>query len=258
MKIYRYIITAVLLLTLLPYSHAQAALKTDFEEAVKLLQAKDYSQAEKAFTDLLTKATDDGLKKYCYIYRSMAYNGLANYKSSIADMNKAIAIDPKDLASYTDRAKAKAFAKDLNGARQDFLFILTKDTTGKQAQTAFYFLGKIAYQQNYFEQSVLYYDKYVALDSTDAEVYFNRGAAKDMLMDAAGSISDYTRAIHYKPNYMEAYANRGVAKINLLSKKGNVIPAKNQTIDACADLKRAKQLGDDTVDDMIFIHCTSK
>mgnify|MGYP006386899029 FL=1 len=57
---------------------------------------------------------------------------------------------------------------------------------------------------------------------------------------------------------MEAYANRGVAKINLLSKKGNAIPAKKQTIDACADLKRAKQLGDDTVDDMIFIHCTSK
>ena len=79
-----------------------------------------------------------------------------------------------------------------------------------------------------------------------------------MLMDAAGSIYDYTRAIHYKPNYMEAYANRGVAKINLLSKKGNTIPAKKQTIDACADLKRAKQLGDDTVDDMIFIHCTSK
>ena len=73
MKIYRYIITAVLLLTLLPYSHAQAALKTDFEEAVKLLQAKDYSQAEKAFTDLLTKATDDGLKK---ILLYLSFNGL--------------------------------------------------------------------------------------------------------------------------------------------------------------------------------------
>ncbi len=258
MKIYRYIITALLLLSLLPYGHAQAELKADFEKAVKLLQTNDYLQAEIAFTDLLTKATDDGLKKYCYIYRSISYNGLANYKSSIADMNKAIALDPADLASYTDRGKAKAFANDLNGARQDFLFILTKDTSGKQAQAAFYFLGKIAYQQSYFQQSVLYYDKYLALDSTDAEVYFNRGAAKDMLMDAAGSIYDYTRAIHYKPNYMEAYANRGVAKINLLSKKGNTIPAKKQTIDACADLKRAKQLGDDTVDDMIFIHCTSK
>ena len=79
-----------------------------------------------------------------------------------------------------------------------------------------------------------------------------------MLMDPAGSVKDYTKAIHYQSNYREAYANRGVAKINLLSHKGNPIPSKDQTIDACADLKKAKQLGDDTVDDMIYIHCTNK
>lgn len=258
MKILRYIITSLLLLFLLQQSNAQAELQPDFDKAVKLLQIEDFATAEKAFTVLLTKATDDQLKKFCYVYRSFCYNGLGDFKNSVADMNKAIALDPSDLASYTDRGKAKAFANDLNGARQDFLFILTKDTTGKQAQGAFYFLGKIAYKQAFYQQSVLYYDRYVALDSTDAEVYFNRGAAKDMLLDAAGSIGDYTKAIHYKPNYREAYANRGVAKINLLSKKGNPIPSKNQTIDACADLKRAKQLGDDTVDDMIFIHCTNK
>ena len=42
------------------------------------------------------------------------------------------------------------------------------------------------------------------------------------------------------------------------TKKVNAITTKKQTKEACADLKRAKQLGDDTVDDMIFIHCTSK
>ncbi|MEO5946427.1 MAG: hypothetical protein ABIP79_06385 [Chitinophagaceae bacterium] len=258
MKVLRKIISIFLLLFLFQHSNAQAELKPDFDKAVKLLQIEDFTNAEKAFTDLLTKATDDELKKFCYIYRSFCYNGLGNFKSSVEDMNKAIALDPTDLASYTDRGKAKAFANDLNGARQDFLFILTKDSIGQQAQGAFYFLGKIAYKQAYYQQSVLYYDRLVALDSTDAEVYFNRGAAKDMLLDAAGSISDYTKAIHYKPNYMEAYAKRGVAKINLLSKKGNPIPAKNQTTDACADLKRAKQLGDDTVDDMILVHCSSK
>ncbi|HQV56285.1 MAG TPA: hypothetical protein PLX17_12245, partial [Chitinophagaceae bacterium] len=122
MKPFRLIIVSLLLLFLFQQTHAQAALKTDFEKAVKLLQTNDYLQAEKAFTELLTKATDDGLKKYCYIYRSLSYNGMGSYKNSVADMNKAIAIDPKDLASYTDRGKAKAFAKDLNGARQDFLF----------------------------------------------------------------------------------------------------------------------------------------
>lgn len=258
MKTLRNIISTVLLLLAFQYSHAQADLKPEFDKAVKLLQTDNYSQAEKIFTDILTKTKDDKLKKYCYIYRSFCYNGTGEYKKSVADMDKAIVLDPGDLASYTDRGKAKAFASDLNGARQDFLFILTKDSSGSQALAAYYFLGKIAYQQQQYEQSVIYYDHFVALDSTDSEVYFNRGAAKDMMMDPAGSVIDYSKAIKLFPAYKEAYANRGVAKINLLSRKGNVLPSKDQTTDACADLKKAKQLGDDTVDDMIFVHCTIK
>ncbi len=257
MKIKNIICTFLVLLAF-QFCPAQTELKPEFDKAVKMLQDDDHINAEKAFTTLLEKATDDILKKYCYIYRSFCYNGIGDFKKSVADMNRAIALDPGDLASYTDRGKAKAFADDLNGARQDFLYILTKDSTDKQAKAAYYFLGKIAYQQKYYEQSVLYYDRFIALDSTDAEAYFNRGAAKDMLMDPAGSVKDYTKAIHYQSNYREAYANRGVAKINLLSHKGNPIPSKDQTIDACADLKKAKQLGDDTVDDMIYIHCTNK
>jgi hypothetical protein len=57
---------------------------------------------------------------------------------------------------------------------------------------------------------------------------------------------------------MQAYANRGVAKINLLTSKGNIRPTKEQTSDACADLNKAKQLGDNTVDDMLFIYCDNK
>ena len=77
-------------------------------------------------------------------------------------------------------------------------------------------------------------------------------------MDVAGSIKDYDKAIEINPSYMEAYANRGVAKINMLTTKGNIQPTKEQTSDGCADLKKAKQLGDKTVDDMIFIYCDKK
>ena len=94
--------------------------------------------------------------------------------------------------------------------------------------------------------------------SKDSEAYFNRAAAKGMSMDVAGSIKDYDKAIEINPNYMEAYANRGVAKINMLTTKGNIQPTKEQTSDGCADLKKAKQLGDKTVDDMIFIYCDKK
>lgn len=254
---YKFILTFLFGLTF-QLSFGQAELKSDFDKAVKLLQSDNYKKAVDAFSNILTKATDDKLKKYCFIYRAFSYNGLNDFKNAIADLDKAIELDPNDLASYTDRGKTKAYTNDLDGAKKDFLFILTKDSTGRQAEAAFYYLGKITYRDGQFEQSIKYYDKLLSLAPKDSEAYFNRAAAKGMIMDVAGSIKDYDKAIEINPNYMEAYANRGVAKINMLTTKGNIQPTKEQTSDGCADLKKAKQLGDKTVDDMIFIYCDKK
>lgn len=252
------IIFLLLIILAVQLCYGQAELKPDFDKATALLKSENYKKAADAFSAVLTKATDDRLKKYCYIYRAFSYNGQNDFKSAIADLDKAIGLDPDDLASYTDRGKTKAYARDLDGAKKDFLFILAKDSTGGQAEAASYYLGKIAYQEGQFEQSIKYYDKLLALVPTDSEAYFNRAAAKGMIMDVAGSITDYDKAIELNPNYMEAYANRGVAKINLLTSKGNIHPTKAQTTDACTDLKKARQLGDKTVDDMIYIHCDKR
>lgn len=248
------ILTFLICLTV-QLSYGQAELKNDFDKAKEFLKSESYKKAVDAFSKVLAKATDDKLKKYCFIYRAFSYNGLNDFKNAIEDLDKAIELDPSDLASYTDRGKTKAYAKDLDGAKKDFLFILTKDSTGGQAEAAFYYLGKIAYSEGQFELSIKYYDKLLALAPKDSEAYFNRAAAKGMIMDVAGSIKDYDKAVEINPNYMEAYANRGVAKINMLTVKGNIQPTKEQTSDGCADLKKAKQLGDKTVDDMIFIYC---
>lgn len=254
---HKFIITFLISLTVL-LSYGQAELKNDFDKAKEFLKSENYQKAVNSFSNVLAKATDDKLKKYCFIYRAFSYNGLNDFKNAITDLDKAIELDPNDLASYTDRGKTKAYANDLDGAKKDFLFILAKDSTGGQAEAAFYYLGKIAYSEGHFEQSIKYYDKLLALVPKDSEAYFNRAAAKGMIMDVAGSIKDYDKAIEFNPNYMEAYANRGVAKINMLTTKGNIQPSKEQTSDGCADLKKAKQLGDKTVDDMIFIYCDKK
>jgi tetratricopeptide (TPR) repeat protein len=203
--------------------------------------------------------SDDKMKKMCYIYRAFSYNGLGEYEKAIPDLDKAIELDPTDLASYIDRGKTKGYANDLTGSKKDFLYILTKDSTRDQAQAAFYYLGLIAYQQKEAKEAINYYDKFLILVPDDAEVYFNRGCVKDFLLrDLEGSIKDYDKAIELDPNYAEAYANRGAVKINLLTRRGIIQPSKEQTKDACADLKKAKKLGDNAVDDMIFIFCDKK
>jgi tetratricopeptide (TPR) repeat protein len=254
-----YKITTTLLFGLLALSgYGQAVLKSDFDKGVKFLQSENYKKAIETFSDVLKKATDGNLKKFCYIYRAFAYNGISDYKNSIPDFDKAIELDPADLASYTDRGKAKAYSNDLDGAKADFLYILTKDSVDEQGQAALYYLAKIEYERKKFKESIAYYNKSISLTPNDAELYFNRGAAKGMLMDNEGSIKDYDKAIELKPGYTAAYANRGVAKINLMTTKGNIQPTKEQTTDACADLKKARQLGDKSVGDMIFVYCDKK
>ncbi|MEO7984256.1 MAG: tetratricopeptide repeat protein [Bacteroidota bacterium] len=254
----RKILLAFFFALLIQSGNGQPALKTDFDNGVKFLQSQNYKKAMETFSGVLKKATEKELKKFCYIYRGFSYNGLGDYKNSIADLDKAIELDPEDLASYMDRGKTKAYSNDLDGSKKDFLFILARDSTGEQGQAALYYLAKIAYQQIKFDESIKYYDKIITLVPNDPELYFNRGAAKGMLMNNEGCITDYDKAIALKPDYMEAYANRGVAKINLLTTKGNIQPTKEQTMDGCADLKKVKQLGNNSVDDMIFVYCDKK
>lgn len=252
--------TLLILLTgfVFQVSYGQAELKDSFAKGVKFLQSENYKNAAQSFTDILDKANDEQLMKYCYIYRAFSYNGLGEYQKAIADFDKAIAIDPADLASYTDRGKTKVYLKDFDGAKKDFEYILTKDSVGDQAQAALYYLASIAYHQGQYEQSIKHYDKLIKLASQDYEIYFNRAVAKSMIGDVEGSIKDYDKAIELNPDYTEAYANRGVAKINLLTSRGNILPGKEETIDGCADLVKAQEMGDKTVEDMIYIYCKKK
>jgi tetratricopeptide (TPR) repeat protein len=222
------------------------------------MKSGNFNDAISAYLEVLKTATDSSLIKNSYIYRGLSYNKLGKFDLALADFDSAIIIDPKDLLTYLDRGKTKLFLGLEEEATKDYLFILTKDSVGKQAAPAIFNLAKIAYNNSEFEKSIKYYDRLIILTPNISELYFNRGCAKGMIMRAEDAIDDYDKAIELKPDYMEAYANRGVSKINLLTKKGNITPTKEQTTDGCSDLKKAKKLGDKTVDDMIFIYCDKK
>lgn len=248
------IILAIFIGFTLQISYAQAEFKDSFEKGVEYIKTQNYKKAVKTFSDILKKANDEKLKKFCYIYRAFAYNGLGEYKYAISDLDKAIELDSTDLASYIDRGIAKVYSNDYTGAKSDFELVLSKDSISEQGQAALYYLAKIAYQQGQFEQSIKYYNKLIVLIPNDPELYFNRGAAKGMIMDIEGSIKDYDKAIELKPDYMEAYANRGIQKINAILTK-NKIDRKDCIEDPCKDLLKAQQMGDKSVEDMIFLYC---
>jgi tetratricopeptide (TPR) repeat protein len=235
--------------------HAQEVAQQAFSEGVKLLKSNKFIEAEKQFSVAIDKGENPKGLKMSYIYKGFALNGQLRYDSAISSFNKAIQLDSLDPASFTDRGLAYSYKKDYDHATKDFNQVLKLDSSGAQAQTAYYYLGRIKMSQYKDQDAIKYFDKLLALASTDAEGYFLRGTAKSNIMDIKSSIADFDFAIKYKPDYMEAYANRGVQKINLLPVKEKIGKKIDCLDDPCADFIKAKELGDTTVDDMIYLYC---
>jgi len=251
----KYLFVSILLLLSTTFVNGQEDAQKAFSEGVQLLRSGKYVEAERKFSEAIQKGeVRDGLKM-SYIYKGFALNGQKKYDSSIVCFDKAIEIDPLDAASYTDRGLTYSYKKDYEKAIIDFNNVLKLDSTGKQSEAAYYYSGKIKMLQGKDEEGIKYFDKLLKLVPTDAEGYFLRGTAKSNIMDIAGSIKDYDSAIKYNPNYMEAYANRGVQKINKIPVNEKIGKKIDCLTDPCADLLKAKQMGDKTVDDMIFLYC---
>jgi tetratricopeptide (TPR) repeat protein len=237
------------------YLHAQEDAQKAFSAGVRLLEANQFKEAEEQFRIAIEKGeVKEGLRM-SYIYMGFALNGQQKYDQAISNFTQAIEMDSTNAASFTDRGLAYAYKKDYDHAIIDFLKVLSIDSTAKQAEAAYYYLGKIKSLQFKNEEAIQYLNRLIELVPTDAEAYFLRGVAKSNMMDIDGSIADYDLAIKYRPNYMEAYANRGVQKMNKIPVSEKIGKKIKCIEEPCKDLLKAKELGDDSVNDLIFLYC---
>ncbi len=218
-------------------------------------KAGNFEKAVENYTELM-KITDEKLIiKTSYINRGLSYDRLQKYDLAISDLTEAIKLDSTDMASFIDRGLSKMHAGQLETAKEDYDYVVNKDNDQRMMEAALYWLARIHYSQGKFTEAIRNCDQYLVINSNDPELYFIRGSANSMLRNFEISIQDYDKAIEINPNYVQAIANRGTTKINLLTGNGNLQPSKKETRSACKDLKKAKKLGDNTVDDLIFIYC---
>lgn len=251
----KYLLVSILFLLTTILAKAQESAQKAFSEGVRLLKAEKYVEAERYFSIAISKGeTKNGLKM-SYIYKAFALNGQTKYDDAITCFDKAIEIDSLDPATYIDRAKSFSYKKDYDKAINDFNKVFEFDTTSKQAEAAYYYLGRIKMLQGENEVAIKHFDNLLVLVPTDAEGYFLRGTAKSNIMDIDNSIKDYDLAIKYNANYMEAYANRGVQKINKIPVSEKIGKKIDCFEGPCSDLLKAKKLGDRSVDDMIYLYC---
>jgi tetratricopeptide (TPR) repeat protein/S1-C subfamily serine protease len=158
---------------------------TDFNIAINLMPGKDFSTSyihiekkeEKTYyNQLFTPKADDAIGYYNRgeIYREQRQQ----YDKAIADLSKAISLQPNFAAAYYKRGFVYAILKQYDKAISDF----TKATT---------------------------------LVPNFAAVYYNRGVAYGILKQYDRAASDYTKLIALLPSYPLAYQNRGAIHLEL-------------------------------------------
>lgn len=107
-------------------------------------------------------------------------------REAIADCNKALAIEPKNIMGLEIRATAKERLEDYRGA-------------------------------------ILDYDRAILLDPKNSILYSSRGVCKRYIKDYKGALSDFNSAILIDPDNPDFYFFRGDAKIKLGQKNSGCL-----------------------------------
>jgi serine/threonine protein kinase len=157
-----------------------------YQSAVEVLQALNIEQKSPSSPQPLPARSAESEPQNAEDYNSRAmskYN--QDFSGALADINRAIELDPKFVTAYSNRAWLKSEKlNDMSGALAD-------------------------------------YNKAIELDPKCAIAYNNRGALKyEKLNDVSGALADFNKAIELDPQCVGAYSNRAGLKHKLSSTKG--------------------------------------
>lgn len=95
-----------------------------------------------------------------------------------------------------------------------------------------------------YRKAIELFDKAIAMDNGDQELYAHRGQAKHYLNMYREAIEDYNKAISLEPDYSEVYHLRGLAKAELKDMEG-----------ACEDWEKSYEKGERRVLELIIEFC---
>lgn len=164
-----------------------------------------------------------------YINRGLVKNELKDYDGSIEDYNKAISLDPRCSLAYNNRGYTKYKKKDYQGALADYnkalilnpklnialdnKALLLNEVCLKDdmdfSEKFYLSLGIIEINSGNFIEGVRNIDESLKFNDKSDIAYFYKAAAYHNLNNTNLAYENYTKAIEFNKNNIDAYYNRG-------------------------------------------------
>ncbi|MBR5531955.1 MAG: tetratricopeptide repeat protein [Bacteroidales bacterium] len=171
-----------------------------------------------ALADVERALEIDKYSSYGYAQRAMITFMLGEDKEkSLADMDKAIKIEPRVLPYYINRAVMRYHIDDLRGSMADYNYVVEQEPTNT---LALYNRGLLRMQVGEYNDAIEDFTRLLNIRPNDIFAIYNRAMLYDRLAMYRKAVKDYTRVIDEYPDYAGVYFARSEALRKLGDLKG--------------------------------------
>jgi len=189
---------------------------------------------EEAITDLKSSKKMDSTNSRLYYYFAKYYYLAGSFDLAITNYSKCITLDPRAADAYMERADARGFKHDFQGALTDANKAISIDSTRDIYYTD---RGCLKIELKQYEEAFKDFNRSLQI-KPNQRAYANRGVAWSLTDQHQKAIEDFTQSLAFDPNAGELYYYRGKS-YKALGKKE----------EAYADLKKGSELGFTQSDD---------
>jgi tetratricopeptide (TPR) repeat protein len=212
-----------------------------FTSGILALKNERPREALDLFTRELAARPQNGKAWY---YRAVCHASIDDHSAALNDLDRALELLPNDANVLLRRSEARLALGEPQRAIADLNTVLSRHTEGPIAVHAMMSLGEAYMRLGDHRSAVTVYDRNVAAAPNDARSWFNRGIAHAHNDAHQEAYADFSRAIALDGWMFRAYSARAIELVHL-----------DRKTEACVDLMRAKELGDQAVDDLLAIYC---
>lgn len=154
---------------------------------IEMSKNKDYP---KAIADMDRAIKLEPKKADLFVNRAFLRYKVDDYFGAMSDFDYAIGLDPGNVPAHFNRALLKMEVGDVNKAIEDFSFALSREPENYQA---LYNRGVLYQDIKEYQKSIADFDKVLEAYPYLPMVYFARSESKRLMGDMAGGERDYNK-----------------------------------------------------------------